>query len=85
MRYVRLRTSAHVIDPSLMLSYVPRTEYDALKAKYDALSAGPSTSRKRRRESLTRDSPKLDASTPDEKMRKKRSMRLEVSCPLGKS
>jgi hypothetical protein len=80
------------IDPTLSGYHVLKSDYDALKAKYDALYAGGDTGgsrkiRKRVRPSTSQADLRADSemerdasATPvDEKSRKKRSMKLEVS------
>ena len=79
------------VDPSLHTQYVSRSDYDTLKARYDAVSTGarPSQSsqskaKKRARPSVTvepREPVREHSTTPlvDDKGRKKRSMKLEVS------
>ena len=84
------------IDPSLHAQYVSKSDYDTLKARLDATSGDSkhvkSTSlraRKRPRPSVTPVETPGDlrerSSTPmvDEKGRKKRSMKLEVSTFLS--
>ena len=80
------------INPALALAYVPRGEYDALKARYDALAAtmpsqGSSKRARTARQSTSlREGEKRGRSTGSEtqvedqkaSIRKKRSMKLEV-------
>ncbi|ORY24468.1 hypothetical protein BCR39DRAFT_546724 [Naematelia encephala] len=72
------------IDPALSLGYVPKSDYDALKARYDALvsSSGVKRSRIARQSTVNdEDLERLrDGSTPlneERSGRKKRSMKLE--------
>lgn len=82
--------SSDSIDPSLTTGFVPRQEYDDLKAKYDALLASSQTTTTRRprqpRNIVAVESRGEDGRSPDVDAsgegsggpRKKRSMRLEV-------
>lgn len=74
------------IDPSLAISYVPRSEYDALKARYDALVSTSQSSQRRIRSARATQSQgdlrDAGSATPfgdDDKPigRKRRSMKLE--------
>ena len=86
------------VDPELAQSFVPKSEYDALKARYDAVvgssTAGGSLKRARtarqstvhgERRERSRDA---ESATPcEEKVggRKKRSMKLEVGSEVATS
>lgn len=79
------------IDPAFAVSYVPRSEYDALKARYDSLVSTSSAPTRRARSSMKhtatmddgdehlRDANSVTPFVDDEKRsgRKRRSMKLE--------